>query len=786
MRLMPRIWPSALRGAAVVASVLAFGLVVRSQAPTAPPPSIVSDVIVVNSRRVSAEEVKLQMKTRVGAEYSPVVLEEDVRTLFNSHKFGNVDARTQEDGPGKVKVLLYISDFTGQIEKVTYLGAKHLKDDELNELTNVRVGGPLNPAINKSACQKIVDRLREMGRPYASCVLLKGAEPGDREVIFQITEGAQVVIRKVRFEGNTFVSGARLATLINTKPEVLHLFGGKFIPAMIDGDVNDLEKYYRNFGYHDVKISRAIEWDPDGRSVVVVFHIHEGLRYKVQDVPQVVGAQVVPSEQLQALSQVKQATYYSQATIDGDVQRIKDWYGYLGRNTKVEAVPVWSRDVPGECQVHYEVEERGPDRVGEIIIIGNDRTRQNVILRQLPLYPGQVLTYPDLRLAERNLARLNIFATSPDGSVHPSVTVADPESDNPYKKILVNVQEDNTGSLIFGVGVNSDAGLTGSIVLNERNFDIFRFPTSFDDFLSGNAFRGAGQEFRIEAVPGTQLQRYTVTFREPFLFDSPYSLLLSGYYYQRIFNEYNEDRVGGRVTFGRRLNQYWQANVGGRIEEVGVHNVSPFAPPDYQNVVGSNFLLAGRAGVTRDSRDSFLRPTSGSLLDVSVEQATGNFNFTLANIDFGKYFTVWQRRDGSGRQVLAFHSQFGWASDNTPVYERFFAGGFRTLRGFAFRGVSPDINGFKVGGDFLFLNSLEYQVPVVAKDSVYLVGFVDSGTVSPRIDQIDNYRVAAGFGVRFVVPMLGPVPIALDFGFPIVKGPADNTQVFNFWMGFSR
>jgi outer membrane protein insertion porin family len=219
---------------------------------------------------------------------------------------------------------------------------------------------------------------------------------------------------------------------------------------------------------------------------------------------------------------------------------------------------------------------------------------------------------------------------------------------------------------------------------------------------------------------------------------------------------------------------------------VAVNNVSPFAPEDYQSVTGNNFLLGARVGATRDTRDNYLHPTEGNILDISYEECTGTFTFPLVNVDFNQYWTAWQRADGSGRHVVQLHSQFGWAGSNTPVFERFFAGGFRTLRGFQFRGVGPDINGYKVGGDFLWLNSLEYQVPVRASDNIYVVGFLDSGTVSPNIDHIDNYRVSAGFGLRFVVPMLGPVPIALDFGFPIVKGPSDNTQVFNFWMGFFR
>ena len=90
------------------------------------------------------------------------------------------------------------------------------------------------------------------------------------------------------------------------------------------------------------------------------------------------------------------------------------------------------------------------------------------------------------------------------------------------------------------------------------------------------------------------------------------------------------------------------------------------------------------------------------------------------------------------------------------------------------------------GGDFMLLNSIEYQIPLMANDNAYLVGFVDSGTVEPNMTQIASYRVSAGVGLRLVVPMMGPVPIALDFGFPVVKADTDRTQVFNFWMGFFR
>jgi outer membrane protein assembly complex protein YaeT len=790
-------WPT-LRWAGVVAGALLFGLAASAQTQTptqaqapAAERTIVSDVLIQGNRLVPTEQIKGWLKTRAGKEYVPEVTQEDVRTLYATKQFGNVYAKTEDDGPNKVRVIFYIRDYANVVEKVTYQGAKHISTEDLNTLTAIRTGLPLNPMANRAACAAIVRRLNEDGHPFASCTLLKGADMSDTEVVFNITEGPKVKVGGIQFTGNTFVSGEVLRTHVNisTGPFRLCVFATPYNTAMIDNDVAELTRYYRNFGFHDVRIARELRWSPDGRHVIVIFHINEGVRYRVKDPPRVEGVKSVAAEQLEVLSKVKANDFYDQRTIDGDVARIKNFIGMTGREAKAEVQQIYSPDNPGIVTVNYEVQDSPPARVGQIYIIGNERTRDNVILRQIPLYPGQILTYPDLLIAERNLKRLNIFEVSPDGAVRPTLFVREDPRDpnNPVKDIEVRVQEASTGSLLFGVGVNSDSGLTGSIVLNERNFDLFNPPTSLDDFLEGRAFRGAGQEFRAEAVPGTQIQRYSVTFREPFLFDSPYSLTTSAYYYERFYNEYTEQRVGGRLTLGRKLNEFWSVNASLRVEDVNVSNVNQFiAPPDFRNVQGDNLLVGGRLGVTRDTRDNFMRPTSGSLLDVSYEQVTGDQNYPLVNVDFAKYFTVFQRADGSGKQVLAFHSQVGWAGTTTPVFERFYAGGFRSLRGFEFRGVGPEVNGYKTGGDFLFLNSLEYQIPVRANDQIYFVGFIDSGTVEPRINNISDYRVSAGFGVRFVVPMLGPVPIALDFGFPIVKGPQDNQQIFNFWMGFFR
>jgi outer membrane protein assembly complex protein YaeT len=744
---------------------------------------LVEDVRIQGNVQIPTYRIVPYIKTRAGQDYNEDAIQEDIKNLYGTRMFANVQASKQVSNTGNIIVYFSVVETPSKIDKIEYRGGGHLKISELETITNLKRGQPMNPIINRRACQEIVRRLNEDGRPLATCELLAGDKPGDTEVIFNISEGPKVRVKAIEFVGSEhFVSSAVLRNHVDSSTAFLGVIGGKFNPTMADHDALKLEEYYRSYGFMDVHVSREVQLSPDGSYATLVFHIREGTRYTVEGT-QINGTiKAFSPEEIARIPQVKRGEYIDEGKIKKDENAILDYYGQKGMKPVVRAELFYPEDQPGVARVVYQIPvEQTPKRVGEIRVIGNTVTRQNVVLREVPIYPGQILTYPEIRRAEANLARLGIFEMNQEG-VRPHIEVEDIEGSD-FSNLNVYVQEAKTGSIMFGVGVNSDAGLQGSVVFNERNFDITNIPTSWDDFLNGRAFRGAGQELRLEAVPGTQLQRYTATFREPRLFDSLYSLTVGGYYYDRIFNEDNESRLGTRITVGRRLNDKWSANVGLRVENVGIHNVAPDEPIDYQSVVGDNFLVGFRGGVTRDTRDSFLRPTEGSLVDLSYEQVVGDFSFPVLNLEANKYFTVYQRADGSGRHVLALRSQISWAGSNTPVFERFYAGGFRSIRGFAFRGVGPETNGYEVGGDFMFLNSIEYQVPIKANDQIYAVAFLDSGTVEPTTE-IKNYRVSAGFGVRFVVPMLGPVPIALDFGFPIVKATGDHEQVFSFWLGF--
>jgi outer membrane protein assembly complex protein YaeT len=777
--------PGVLAGRILAALTLALlaGPVCWAQTVLAPAKVIVDDVVVRGNNTIPTAKIMGLIRTHPGGEYKANEVEEDVRRLVESRLLRDVKVWKSDVGNNRVVVNFICTEYPALIREVIYKNAGHLKPDELDSITGLRKGAPLNPAACKQACVAIQDRYHEMGRLLASVELEEGGKPGDTRVVFNITEGRVVRIHKISIVGGTFVSTARFKTQIDSSTAFLGLLGGVYDERKISHDVAKLEEYCRNFGFQKAQVSREVVFISESK-VDVIFHINEGPRYQVEGV-YVEGAKSLDPAYLASIPRLHQGETYNHLTSEKDQRNIKDAYGWRGQEAVVQERVVVDDQKPGFLQVHYEITEKPPARVGQVIIIGNTVTQDRVIRHEIGLFPGQVLSYPELRLAEANLARRNIFEVNPETGVRPTVTVLDNETDSDIKDILVQVKETHTGSLMFGIGVNSDAGLVGSIVLNERNFDILRPPTSFADILEGRAFRGAGEEFRAEAVPGTQLQRYTVSFREPYLFDTLYALSLSGYYYDRIYPEYTERRVGSRVTVDRRLNQYWTASAGFRVEGIDVADVPFFAPIQVSQFAGQHFLFAPRIGVRRDTRDSYLRPTEGSQFEVSAEQAFGDYTFPIFNMAASKYWTMFQRPDGSGRQVLAFRTQVDYAGSNAPIYERFYAGGFQSLRGFEFRGVGPDVDGFKIGGDFMFLNSLEYQIPVRANDQLYFVAFVDSGTVEPRVE-IKDYRVSAGFGARIVVPMLGPVPIALDFGFPIVKGPNDKEQVFSFGVGMFR
>ena len=358
-----------------------------------------------------------------------------------------------------------------------------------------------------------------------------------------------------------------------------------------------------------------------------------------------------------------------------------------------------------------------------------------------------------------------------------------------FADIDVLLRETQTGRMTFGAAFNSNSGLVGQIIIDERNFDIWGFPRSFQDIVNGTAWRGRGQGFRLELVPGNDVQRYLVSFTEPYLFNSQVSFNASGYYYDRRYFDWNEQRLGGRFALGYRLTPDLSVSVGTRLENVNVYDPRVLSSAELNSALGDNSLFLGQVSLINDTRDHPFMASDGSYLEMSFYQGFGSNSYPRGDIDYRRYFLIYQRPDASGRHTLSMGTRAGFSGPDTPIYENYFAGGFSTLRGFDFRGASPAQSGVRVGGEFQWLNTVEYTFPITADDMIKGVLFCDFGTVEESIRlSADNFRVAPGFGFRVHMPVggAGGAPLAFDFAFPVADAATDDRQIFSFYMGALR
>lgn len=434
----------------------------------------------------------------------------------------------------------------------------------------------------------------------------------------------------------------------------------------------------------------------------------------------------------------------------------------------------------------------------------DNSTRANLVLGQdgygAPLPPtsaypgGNTTVYPQYGLAPGSPDPASIYSNGtaqvPGGNLSyfnntPSIL----GQGTNYADLDVFLPEGQTGRFLFGGAYNSDMGLMGQIIFDERNFDIRAFPRSFRDILEGRAFRGGGQRFRMELVPGRELQRYMVSLTEPYLFDSNVSFGISGFYFTRRYFDYDEERLGGRLSLGYRLTPDLSISAAVRAENVDIKNPRLLTSPQLNSVLGDHDFFMGSLTLTHDTRDHPFMPTEGRFFEIGLSQGFGSFDFPRADLDWRRYFLLYQQPDRSGRHTVSIGTRLGYSGPDTPMFENYFAGGFSTMRGFDFRGASPVENGVVVGGQFQWLNTVEYTFPITADDMIKGVAFVDFGTVEPTTQlKWDSFRVAPGLGLRIHMPFGGGggAPLAFDFAVPLNKADSDDTNIFSFYMGFVR
>lgn len=395
-------------------------------------------------------------------------------------------------------------------------------------------------------------------------------------------------------------------------------------------------------------------------------------------------------------------------------------------------------------------------------------------------FPG--IAYPAPLGRASPLGSASLFGREPSAPFSQDTLNADPID---YDLVIGATPSSQTMHYWAGVGFNSDLGLFGQFIYDERDFD-WRAPPWIN---SRSPFRGGGQRLRIEAMPGDVAQRYLVSFTEPYLSQfggRPVSLNLSAFYFDRNYFHWDERRFGGRIGLGYEISRTLSLNAKFRIENVDISKPR-LVVPELARSLGDSELYGAGINLVNDNLDSPFAPTEGTYLGLGAEYVFGNFEYPRGTVNYKRYSWFRQRADGSGRHVLGLHFDGGITGNETPIYENFFAGGFSTLRGFRYRHASPKDSGVIVGGELSLLGTAEYLFPITADDMVRGVLFCDLGTVEESTSlHGDNLRVALGGGLRIRVPALGPAPLSIDFTVPVSRADTDRVQNIAFFVNVGR
>ncbi len=595
-------------------------------------------------------------------------------------------------------------------------------------------------------------------------------------------------------------------------------------------DVVALERIYHDYGFLEARVSlEKEEFYRGNKRVRLVFHVWEGPRYTVRAVrvkPAEDGAELlVPEKELLALLRMQPGEPFERDRVAADESALRRYYGLRGHPAAVRASgragSTFFRFNPPDGQpqiifdpenhqvdVIYRIHEGRPARIRDVIVKGNALTQDRVVRREITLEPGDLADTEEAIRSWRRLVGLNYFL--------------DPVSRAPFVdwRFLETDREDwvdlqfevadggTTGSLLFGGGLNSNTGPFLSFSIQKNNFDLFDTPSSlgslFTEILNGRAFTGAGQTLRLMAAPGVEFSQYTVNFTEPDLFgDHIDRVSLNTNLFKTYFfiDTHDETRTGASFRLGRNFGRYFTVFVGPEYQSVNISGIEPGAPAILNETAGTNSMAGMTVGFRFNTVSDPFAPVDGVILGASYRQVGeffgGDFNFNQTELEVTKYFPLWE--DGLGRAwvlsqrgVLRLSNETGDLS-GVPYSERFFLGGYRSLRGFDFRGVGPVVNGFPLGGETAWSGSTELRFPLVSTrvrgslDEVeYIrgVAFLDYGSVGPGLSALGPTRIAAGLGVRVRIPFMPQLALAFDFGWPVQSEPLDDTQVFSFNLGF--
>ncbi len=719
-----------------------------------------------------------------------------VQSWNDSGNYGTIAYRIDTTARGGIDVYLDVSERI-KLTGVYFDGNERLSTRRLHELLSLTAGQTVTSFQVRSMEQSIVDAYKQQGYPLASARAVLGSHgTGNRDIIFYIAEGPRIYVAAITFSGNTNVPSSELRAV--TESKVRHwpsfIWPGWFDETTFDQDVTNVEGALRARGYLDAEAAGYVTYSEDMASVTLRIIVSEGQRYYVKGVvfdgntifrddelaarlPFVVGQPFHPQDLQRAMDTVS-GMYQQQGYMDVDAAK-----------GTVKAEPVFAA-AGTDVTVRVTIHEGQPVFIRRIEIKGLTKTKESVVRRNLTFYPGQRASSTKIKESEQLLTNTGYF----DPQAHPPVQITLEPDRGTMRDAVVRVQEGPTGRFMVGAGLGSDSGLLGELSLVEDNFDISNVPSNWNDIWRGNAFRGGGQKLSVILRAGTERSYFAISWLEPAFHDSKHSIGVNIYSTGTTRQNFDETRTGLSVLTGEQLTKFINRTVTVGYESVEVDNVDDDAAKEIKRDKGSHSKPYVRFEVSTERRDDRRLPTRGYAARGMVELALGDVQAVKLEVSGERYWTVYQVR-GEHRQVLGLSGRIGVVTPfggRVPVFERYYAGGFSSLRGFEFEGVSPSdsATGDLVGGEGLLTTSVEYSVPVTADDRLRLLGFVDAGYVTAHAEDVltawDELRVSPGVGFRWQVPFLGLTTIEVDLAVPVLKQNNDKTQTLSFSFGAAR
>lgn len=731
---------------------------------------MVTQIDVVGAKKVEEATVRFKLKTRVGDAYSPEVVREDIKSLYTLGYFEDIVVQA-DIFEGGLKVIFVLHE-KPSIQKIAIVGNKKLAVDKIKGKIDLVEGAIVPPGSLTKNAEKIRLFYEEEGYYQAR---VEGREERisaqEVAVTFDIVEGEKFDVGEIRIVGNKYLKEKDIKAKLQTSEVFLWFFGGTLKREELHRDLDRIRAYYLDNGFLDIAVAEPeIQIDQKKGQLRVVISVEEGAQYRIGNLT-VTGASLFPESEIRGLIRSQAGGIFSRETVQADVVAVTDRYaerGYLFAD--VAPVTDMRRD---ERIVHVsmEITEGRQAFINRIEIVGNVRTRDKVIRREVALIEGDVFNSALLKRSRQNLEAVGFFE---DVKVETRRGTAQDKVD-----VVVDLKEKPTGAFTIGGGFSSVDGLIGAVSISQNN--LF----------------GYGKRATAAVQIGQNANRFNLVYSDPHFWDSDYLIETRAFKTATNYQNsqgYNTDTTGVVLSVGRRLFGEVFGLMSYTLENVVIKDLEPFAPLIILRQAlengGEATTSALSLALTRDTRDSFSEPTRGNRSRIAATYAGGflgfDNNFNKYAIESSQYWPLWWKLVGNLRGTFWYGDSFG-DTPNLPAQERFYLGGANTVRGFKNFTISPKspITGGETGGNKAYFVNTELIFPVYAPLRMRGVVFLDVGNNLAELASLGDLftqtpRMGAGVGIRFNSPMGA---IRLDWGFNLNPQPGERKQVLSFTAG---